>query len=107
MAFNANKFTVCFKGLYQPGKENDCIVMSGGTADRGDLSVLTKDIPTGSGVHKLLPNLKYAGKCVNIIPLKDSQQSQVSISVNCFCLCQELLCFLMKGCLKSYPFPKT
>ncbi|XP_010754397.1 alpha-tectorin [Larimichthys crocea] len=77
VAFNANKFTVCFKGLYQPGKENDCIVMSGGTADRGDLSVLTKDIPTGSGVHKLLPNLKYAGKCVNIIPLKDSQQSQI------------------------------
>ncbi|TKS67809.1 Pancreatic secretory granule membrane major glycoprotein GP2 [Collichthys lucidus] len=80
VAFNANKFTVCFKGLYQPEKENDCIVMSGGTADRGDLSVLTKDIPTGSGVHKLLPNLKYAGKCVNIIPLKDSQQSQVADS---------------------------
>ncbi|TKS67827.1 Pancreatic secretory granule membrane major glycoprotein GP2 [Collichthys lucidus] len=80
VAFNANKFTVCFKGLYQPGKENDCIVMSGGTADRGDLSVLTKDIPTGSGVHKLLPNLKYGGKCVNIIPLKDSQQSQVADS---------------------------
>ncbi|KAG8000944.1 Alpha-tectorin [Nibea albiflora] len=80
VAFNANKFAVCFKGLYQPGTENDCILMSGGTADRGHLSVLTKDIPTGSGVHKLLPNLKHAGKCVNIIPLKDSQQSQVADS---------------------------
>lgn len=53
--------------------------MSGGTADRGDLAVLTKEIPTGSGVHKLLPNLKNAGKCVNIIPLKDSQQSEVRV----------------------------
>uniref|UniRef100_A0A3B3WMU0 ZP domain-containing protein n=1 Tax=Poecilia mexicana TaxID=48701 RepID=A0A3B3WMU0_9TELE len=59
-----NRFAVCFKGLYQPGIQNDCILMSGGTADRGGLSVLSREIPTGSGVHKLLPNLKYAGKSV-------------------------------------------
>uniref|UniRef100_A0A3B3TK25 Alpha-tectorin-like n=1 Tax=Poecilia latipinna TaxID=48699 RepID=A0A3B3TK25_9TELE len=76
-----NRFAVCFKGLYQPGIQNDCILMSGGTADRGGLSVLSREIPTGSGVHKLLPNLKYAGKCVNVIPLTDSQQSQVSMSL--------------------------
>lgn len=52
---------------------------SGGTADRGDLAVLKREIPTGSGVHRLLPNLGNAGKCVNIIPLKDSQQTQVSV----------------------------
>uniref|UniRef100_A0A3B3TH83 Alpha-tectorin-like n=1 Tax=Poecilia latipinna TaxID=48699 RepID=A0A3B3TH83_9TELE len=74
-----NRFAVCFKGLYQPGIQNDCILMSGGTADRGGLSVLSREIPTGSGVHKLLPNLKYAGKCVNVIPLTDSQQSQVTV----------------------------
>lgn len=78
MAFDANIFAVCFSGLYKPGIKNDCILMSGGTADRGNLAVLTKEIPTGSGVHKLLPNLSNAGKCVNIIPLKDSQQSEVS-----------------------------
>uniref|UniRef100_A0A3B3WMK3 ZP domain-containing protein n=1 Tax=Poecilia mexicana TaxID=48701 RepID=A0A3B3WMK3_9TELE len=78
---NADRFAVCFKGLYQPGIQNDCILMSGGTADRGGLSVLSREIPTGSGVHKLLPNLKYAGKCVNVIPLTDSQQSQVSMSL--------------------------
>lgn len=79
VAFNANRFAVCFNGLYTPGIQNDCIVMSGGTADRGDLAVLRKEIPTGSGVHRLLPNLGNAGKCVNIIPLKDSQQIQVSV----------------------------
>ncbi|XP_054915796.1 alpha-tectorin-like [Poeciliopsis prolifica] len=77
VGFNADRFAVCFKGLYQPGIQNDCILMSGGMADRGGLSVLRREIPTGSGVHKLLPNLKYAGKCVNVIPLKDCQQSQV------------------------------
>ncbi|XP_034418423.1 alpha-tectorin-like [Cyclopterus lumpus] len=77
MAFDANTFSVCFNGFYKPGIKNDCILMSGGTADRGDLAVLTQDIPTGSGVHKLLPNLRNAGKCVNIIPLKDSQQSEI------------------------------
>ena len=79
VAFNASRFAVCFNGLYKPGIKNDCILMSGGTADRGDLSVLTKQIPTGSGVHKLLPNLKNAGECVNVIPLKDSQESEVSV----------------------------
>lgn len=79
VAFNESRFTVCFNGEYKPGIKNDCIVMSGGTADRGDLAILTKEIPTGSGVHKLLPNLKGAGKCVNIIPLKDSQQYEGSI----------------------------
>ncbi|XP_074514400.1 alpha-tectorin-like [Sebastes fasciatus] len=77
VAFDANKFAVCFNGLYKPGIKNDCILMSGGTADRGDLAVLTKEISTGSGVHKLLPNLKNAGKCVNVIPLKDSQHSEI------------------------------
>uniref|UniRef100_A0A3B4ZZ41 Alpha-tectorin-like n=1 Tax=Stegastes partitus TaxID=144197 RepID=A0A3B4ZZ41_9TELE len=79
VAFSANRFAVCFNGLYKPGIKNDCILMSGGTADRGDLAVLSKEIPTGSGVHKLLPNLKNAGKCVNVIPLKDGQQSDVSV----------------------------
>ncbi|XP_022596536.1 uncharacterized protein LOC111218484 [Seriola dumerili] len=77
VAFNASRFAVCFNGVYKPGIKNDCIVMSGGTADRGDLAILSREIPTGSGVHKLLPNLKNAGKCVNIIPLKDSQQSEI------------------------------
>ncbi|XP_040913418.1 alpha-tectorin-like [Toxotes jaculatrix] len=77
VAFNASRFSVCFNGEYKPGIKNDCIVMSGGTADRGNLAILTKEIPTGSGVHKLLPNLKSSGKCVNIIPLKDSQQSEI------------------------------
>ncbi|XP_067460350.1 alpha-tectorin-like [Thunnus thynnus] len=77
VAFDSNRFAVCFNGLYKPGIKNDCILMSGGTADRGDLAVLTKEIPTGSGIHKLLPNLRNAGKCVNIIPLKDSQQSEI------------------------------
>ncbi|GAA6219139.1 alpha-tectorin-like [Lates japonicus] len=77
VAFNESRFTVCFNGEYKPDIKNDCIVMSGGTADRGDLAILTKEIPTGSGVHKLLPNLKSAGKCVNIIPLKDSQQYEI------------------------------
>lgn len=79
VAFNASRFAVCFKGLYKPGIKNDCILMSGGTADRGGLAVLAREIPTGSGVHRLLPNLKHAGKCVNVIPLKDSQQSEVRI----------------------------
>uniref|UniRef100_A0A673AZI9 ZP domain-containing protein n=1 Tax=Sphaeramia orbicularis TaxID=375764 RepID=A0A673AZI9_9TELE len=74
-----NKFRVCFKGFNRLGMKNDCILMSKGTADRGGLSVLTREIPTGSGVHRLLPNLQTAGKCVNLIPLKDSQQSQVSV----------------------------
>uniref|UniRef100_A0A8D3ACV9 Alpha-tectorin-like n=1 Tax=Scophthalmus maximus TaxID=52904 RepID=A0A8D3ACV9_SCOMX len=77
VAFNASRFAVCFKGLYKPGIKNDCILMSGGTADRGGLAVLAREIPTGSGVHRLLPNLKHAGKCVNVIPLKDSQQSEI------------------------------
>ncbi|XP_072252971.1 uncharacterized protein [Leuresthes tenuis] len=77
VGFSANRFAVCFRGSYTPGVQNDCILMSGGTADRGNLSVLTREIPTGSGVHKLLPNLKYAGKCVNVIPLRDSQQSEI------------------------------
>lgn len=76
--FSADRFALCFKASYGRGADNDCILMSGGTADRGDLSVLTKEIPTGSGVHKLLPTLKSAGKCVNVIPLKDSNMSQVS-----------------------------
>jgi len=81
VGFNANRFAVCFKGSYTPGIQNDCILVSGGTADRGNLSVLTREIPTGSGVHKHLPNLKYAGKCVNVIPLRDSQLSEVSVAL--------------------------
>ncbi|KAM9850992.1 alpha-tectorin-like [Aulostomus maculatus] len=77
VAFNDSKFAVCFNGLYKPGIKNDCILMSGGAADRGHLTVLTKEIPAGSGVHKLLPNLKNAGECVNVIPLRDSQQSEI------------------------------
>ncbi|KAM9710541.1 uncharacterized protein ACNS7B_024384 [Menidia menidia] len=77
VGFNQNRFAVCFKGLYSPGVQNDCILLSGGAADRGNLSVLSREIPTGSGVHKLLPNLKYAGKCVNVIPLSDSQLSPI------------------------------
>ncbi|KAK7913718.1 hypothetical protein WMY93_013929 [Mugilogobius chulae] len=30
-----------------------------------------------SGIHKLLPTLKHAGKCVNVIPLKDEEDSDV------------------------------
>lgn len=77
VAFDGDRFVACFKGLYRPGIQNDCILMSGGRADRGDLSVLRREIPTGSGIHKLLPNLKYPGKCVNVIPLKNSQESEI------------------------------
>ncbi|XP_047457645.1 alpha-tectorin-like [Mugil cephalus] len=77
VTFNQNRFAVCFNNLYKPGIKNDCILMSGGTADRGNLAVLSREIPTGSGVHKLLPNLKGAGHCVNIIPLRDSQHSEI------------------------------
>ncbi|KAI4806020.1 hypothetical protein KUCAC02_010612 [Chaenocephalus aceratus] len=77
VAFESNTFSLCFNGSYQTGIKNDCIFMSGGTADRGGLSVFTKEIPEGSGVHRLLPNLSNAGKCINIIPLKDSQQSEI------------------------------
>ncbi|KAG7234499.1 hypothetical protein INR49_004549 [Caranx melampygus] len=76
VSFNVSRFTVCFNGVYTPGIKNDCIMMSGGTADRGDLTILTREIPTGSGVHQLLPNLRHAGKCINIIPLKDNKESQ-------------------------------
>lgn len=78
VGFDGDRFAVCFNGVYAPGIKNDCILMSGGSADRGDLAVLTRQIPTGSGVHKLLPNLKNAGQCVNVIPLKDSLRSDVS-----------------------------
>nr|XP_019961041.1 PREDICTED: uncharacterized protein LOC109641134 [Paralichthys olivaceus] len=77
VGFNSSRFAVCFNGEYKPGIKNDCILMSGGTADRGGLAIYSREIPTGSGVHKLLPNLKLAGKCVNVIPLKDSQQSEI------------------------------
>ncbi|XP_041662294.1 alpha-tectorin-like [Cheilinus undulatus] len=74
---DANKLAFCFNGLYSPEVQNDCILMSGGTADRGFLQVLTKEIPIGSGIHKLLPILNRPGKCVNVIPLKDNQESDI------------------------------
>lgn len=114
VAFNANRFAVCFNGLYTPGIQNDCIVMSGGTADRGDLAVLRKEIPTGSGVHRLLPNLGNAGKCVNIIPLKDSQQIQVSVFHVPFIECKFFLFFpkeitlvIRRDILNHSPFHKV
>uniref|UniRef100_A0A3P8V557 Alpha-tectorin-like n=1 Tax=Cynoglossus semilaevis TaxID=244447 RepID=A0A3P8V557_CYNSE len=73
-------YVICFNGHYNAGIQNDCILMSGGTADRGDLKIFTKEIPIGSGVHELLPSLSSPGKCVNVIPLKDSQQTDVSSS---------------------------
>uniref|UniRef100_A0A3P8V355 Alpha-tectorin-like n=1 Tax=Cynoglossus semilaevis TaxID=244447 RepID=A0A3P8V355_CYNSE len=60
--FNDSKFAVCFNGHYNAGIQNDCILMSGGTADRGDLKIFTKEIPIGSGVHELLPSLSSPGK---------------------------------------------
>nr|XP_043906278.1 alpha-tectorin-like [Solea senegalensis] len=77
VAFNASRSSVCFNGIYEPGLQNDCILMSRGTADRADLEVLTQEIPTGSGVHQLIPELKTAGKCVNRIPFKDSDESNI------------------------------
>ncbi|XP_061917948.1 alpha-tectorin-like [Entelurus aequoreus] len=77
VAFNDSRFALCFNGAYEDGAQNDCIVMSGGTADRGNWSVLAHEIPAGSGVHKMLPELKHAGKCVNVIPLKDHQYSEI------------------------------
>ncbi|XP_035030545.2 alpha-tectorin [Hippoglossus stenolepis] len=77
VGFNASRFAVCFNGEYEPGIKNDCILMSGGTADRGSMNIYAREIPTGSGVHDLLPNLKLAGKCVNVITLNDSQQSEI------------------------------
>lgn len=79
VGFNSSRFSICFSDRFTPGTQNDCIVTSGGTADRGALAVLTKDIPTGSGIHKLLPNLGNAGKCVNVIRLKNSQQAHVRV----------------------------
>lgn len=77
VGFDSNRSTLCFNGQYRSGVDNDCILMSRGSADRGALTVLTREIPTGSGIHKLLPNLKHAGKCVNVIPLKDGQDSDI------------------------------
>lgn len=86
MGFDGYRFVACFKGLYRPGIQNDCILIDGGRPDRGDLSVLRRVIPTGSGIHKLLPNLKFPGKCVNVMPLKNSQESKVSFQFVCYCL---------------------
>ncbi|XP_041858388.1 alpha-tectorin-like [Melanotaenia boesemani] len=77
VSFTGNKFAVCFNGLFKPGTENDCIVMSSGAADRGNLFILTKEIPFGSVVHKRLPSLQHTGKCVNIMLLTDHQQSEI------------------------------
>lgn len=100
VAFNGSRFAICFNGLYTPGTQNDCILMSGGTADRGGLAVFRKDIPTGSGIHKLLPNLGNAGKCVNILRLKNSRQTHVRVRH----------CYLMYNCdlpcLFRYSKPK-
>lgn len=77
VGFNSSRFAICFNGQFTAGMQNDCILTSGGTADRGALAVLTKEIPTGSGIHKLLPNLRNAGKCVNVIRLKNSQNAHI------------------------------
>ncbi|XP_053733518.1 alpha-tectorin-like [Synchiropus splendidus] len=75
--FLGSKLSVCFKGRYKPATKNDCIMMSRGTASSGDLTVLTREIPTSSGVHKMFPDLKYPGRCVNVIPLADHAQSPI------------------------------
>ncbi|KAM9710384.1 alpha-tectorin-like [Menidia menidia] len=77
VSFSANTFALCFKGLYKPGVKNDCILVSKGAADRGSLEVLKKEIPFGSLVHKLLPDLMNSGKCVSIIQLTDGEQSEI------------------------------
>ncbi|XP_072301112.1 uncharacterized protein [Eucyclogobius newberryi] len=76
--FDSNTSTLCFNGQYQSGQNSDCILMSRGSAVRGALITLIRDIPTGSGIHRLLPNLiKQSGNCVNVIPLRDGQDSDV------------------------------
>lgn len=79
VGFNSSRFAICFNGQFTPGIQNDCILTSGGTADRGALAVLTKEIPSGSGIHKMLPNLGNTGKCVNVIRLKNSLDDQVRV----------------------------
>ncbi|KAM9802835.1 alpha-tectorin-like [Syngnathus typhle] len=77
VAFNNSKFALCFTGTYEAANQNDCILVSGGTADNGNWSVLTQEIPTGSGIHQMLPSLKHRGQCVNVIPLKDNDNSEI------------------------------
>lgn len=77
VGFDSNTSSVCFNGQYQSGQSSDCILMSRGAADRGALTVLSREIPTGSGLHKLLPDLKHPGRCLNIIPMKDGQDSDI------------------------------
>lgn len=96
VGFDSNRSTLCFNGQYRSGVDNDCILMSRGSADRGALTVLTREIPTGSGIHKLLPNLKHAGKCVNVIPLKDGQDSDVSVNMDL------TICNILKKNKKMY-----
>ncbi|XP_020775894.2 alpha-tectorin-like [Boleophthalmus pectinirostris] len=77
VGFNSNTSSLCFNGQYQSGQGSDCILMSRGSADRGEVTTLSRDIPAGSGIHKLVPNLMHAGKCVNVIPLRDELDSDV------------------------------
>lgn len=77
VGFDYNTSSVCFNGQYRPGQSSDCILMSRGSANRGALTVLNREIPTGSGLHKLLPSLNQPGRCLNIIPLKDEQDSEI------------------------------
>ncbi|XP_033843054.2 alpha-tectorin-like [Periophthalmus magnuspinnatus] len=77
VGFDSNTSTLCFNGQYHSGQKSDCILMSRGSADRGALTTLSRDIPAGSGIHSLVPNLKHAGQCVNVIPLRDEQGSDV------------------------------
>ncbi|CAL1583126.1 unnamed protein product [Knipowitschia caucasica] len=77
VGFDSNTSAVCFNGQFGSGPNSDCILMSRGSADRGSLTTHDTHIPTGSGLHKLLANLKHEGECVNIIPLRDGQDSDV------------------------------
>ncbi|XP_034549180.1 alpha-tectorin-like [Notolabrus celidotus] len=77
VSLKANTFAFCFTDAFSPGSSNNCILMSGGPADRGELEVFSRVIPFGSGVHKLLPDLESVGECVNVIALKDNKEAEI------------------------------
>ncbi|XP_074551467.1 alpha-tectorin-like [Halichoeres trimaculatus] len=77
VSLDANRFAFCFGGAFSAGLPNSCILLSGGSADRGELEVFSRVIPFGSGVHKVLPDLESTGECVNVIALKDNKEAEI------------------------------
>ncbi|CAB1455712.1 unnamed protein product [Pleuronectes platessa] len=63
VSFKASKVNVCFNGQYQSGIKDDCILVPGGAAVSGSLSIAWRNFPLGSNVHQALPSIKQAAPC--------------------------------------------